>query len=472
MIVMKFGGTSVGSAPSIRNVHTIVARQVDSSRPLVVVSALAGVTDLLVDLARRAPIGDGIGAALARLVDRHRDVLGELDLATDLLDPLFVDLSDLTRGMKLVGEASPRAVDALLSFGERCSARLVAAFFNAQGLRARAVDAFDLGLRTDSNFGRARPLPDDGRIARAVATHPDEVLVVTGFIARDEQGNLTTLGRNGSDYSAALLGNALSADEIQIWKDVDGVMTADPKMVENARPIPVMSFDEASELAYYGGKVLHPAAIQPAMEKSIPVRVLNTSQPDSPGTLILKSYAEPGVTVRSVVYKRGIHLINLVSPRMLQQHGFLARVFEAAARHQVDVDLVATSEVSITMTTESADNLAALRADLAAIGDVSVESDHALVCVVGRGIASEFGVAASVLQALADARVAVRVISQGAVKVNIALVVPAEHLGTAITALHDRFFIMKPGEGPGEVAGAASYAEEPGNPGESHHLQV
>jgi aspartate kinase len=435
MIVMKFGGTSVGSASSIRNVFEIVRREVER-RPLVVVSALEGVTDMLVDISRRAPQGE---ISIAALRSRHRRVLQDLELPTDLLDALFKELGDLVRGMKLVGEASRRAVDCLLSFGERCSARLLAAYFDSQGLRASAIDAYDAGLRTDSNFGRARPKPDDGRIARFFEA-VDAVPVVTGFIAQDDQGSITTLGRNGSDYSAALFGHAVSAEEIQIWKDVDGVMTADPKMVEQALPIPVMSFDEASELAYYGGKVLHPAAILPAMEKSIPVRVLNISQPASPGTLILASYAEPGVAVRSVVHKRGIHLISLVSPRMLQQHGFLARAFEAAARHEVDVDLVATSEVSITMTTDSSVHLDELRRDLERIGEVSVEPGHALVCVVGRGIGADFGVAARVLTALAEARVPVRVISQGAIKVNIALVVAEEHLSLAIRALHDCFF--------------------------------
>jgi aspartate kinase len=435
MIVLKFGGTSVGTAPNIRNILDIVRRE-QERRPLVVVSALAGVTDLLVELGHTAPRGE---IATETIEERHRAMLGELGLPTDLLDPLFGELNDLVRGMKLVGEASDRAVDCLLSFGERCSARLIAAFFAASGLPARAVDAFDAGLRTDSHFGRARPLPDDGRIAKFFADFA-EVPVVTGFIAHDERGNITTLGRNGSDYSAALFGHAVSAEEIQIWKDVDGVMTADPKLVENACPIPVMSFEEAAELAYYGGKVLHPAAILPAMEKGIPVRVLNTSQPSSPGTLILASYDEPGVTVRSVVYKRGIHLVNLTSPRMLQQHGFLARVFEAAARHEIDVDLVATSEVSITMTTDSSARLEQLRADLAHIGKVEVEPHHALVCVVGRGMAAEFGVAAKVLTVLAEARVPVRVISQGAVKVNIALVVAEDHLERAIRALHGSFF--------------------------------
>lgn len=435
MIVMKFGGTSLGSAARIRNVLEIVRARL-ARRPVVVVSAHAGITDALVELADRAPAGD---PDIEPIAERHRSILAELGLERDLLDPLLEELADLARGMALVGEASPRARDHMLSFGERCSARVVAAFFTAQGVPARALDAYDIGLRTDSTFGRARPLPDDGRIARALAAVP-ETPVVTGFLAKDERGNVTTLGRNGSDLSAALLGHALDAEEIQIWTDVDGVMTADPKLVPQARPIRRMSFDEASELAYYGGRVLHPATLVPAMQKGIPVRVLNTSRPDSPGTEILAELDETAATVRAIVHKRGIHLVNLVSPRMLQQHGFLARVFEAAARHEVDVDVVATSEVSITMSTDSDHGLQGLRGDLSAIGEVAVEPDHALLCVVGRGIAERLDVPAIVFGALARAGVRVRVISQGAIKVNLAMVLAESELERAIRALHAELF--------------------------------
>lgn len=435
VLILKFGGTSVGSAAAIRQVWEIVrARQ--AQRPVVVVSAHGGVTDLLLELGRNAPRGLTDTGPLER---RHREILRELELPEDLLDPLLANLRDLVRGMKLVGEASPRALDHLASFGERCSARTIAAFFTRMGTPARAVDANEAGLRTDSTHGRARPLPDDGRIARFFATLR-ELPIVTGFIGANDQGHFTTLGRNGSDFSAALFGHALDAREIQIWKDVDAVMTADPKVVKDARPIPTMSFAEAAELAYYGSKVLHPATIQPAMDKSIPVRVLNTMRPDQPGTVILPQYDEPGVTVRAVVYKKGIHLITLVSPRMLQQHGFLARVFDAAARHEVDVDLVATSEVSITMTTDRGEHLERLAAELAPIGQVSVEPRHALVCVVGAGIARSTHVAAQMLGTLADAGIRVRAISQGAIKVNIAVVVGEADTDHAVRLLHARFF--------------------------------
>jgi aspartate kinase len=435
MIVMKFGGTSLGTAESIQNVFRIVKDRVDEN-PVLVVSAHAGVTNALVALGKGAPHGD---IDLAGIIDRHRELLAGLELPADLLDAQFEEMTDLVRGMKLVSEASPRALDLLLSFGERCSSRVIAAFFNARGLQAVAVNSYEAGLRTDGTFGRARPLPDDGRIAKYLAA-VDGIPVVTGFLGIDDKGNITTLGRNGSDFSAALIGNALGAAEIQIWTDVDGVMTADPRLVEGTQPIPTMSFGEASELAYYGGKVLHPATIQPAMQKSIPVRVLNTHRPDSPGTVILPEYEEKEAPVRAIVHKDGIYLINLVSPPMLAQHGFLAKVFTAAERHEIDVDLVATSEVSITMTTDRADNLTGFCEELSTLGDVSVEENHALLCVVGQGMAHFPGVAARVLVTLNDADVRVRVISRGAIKVNIGLVIDQADLKTAVRALHAEFF--------------------------------
>lgn len=435
MLVMKFGGTSVGTAKTIDTVHTLV-RQALPRRPVVVVSAHSGVTDMLFDLAQRATRGN---TELAHVEARHHEILRELELPLDLHAGLFKEMRDLVVGMKLVGEASPRAIDYLVSFGERLSARTVAAYLTKRGLAARAVDAFEAGLRTDGTFGRAKPIPDDGRIRRYL-TGVQGVPIVTGYIAMDESGNITTLGRNGSDYSASLFGNAVDAEEIQIWTDVDGVMTADPKLVPNPRPIPTMSFAEAAELAYYGGKVLHPATITPAMEKSIPVRVLNTKRPESKGTVILPSFVEPGVSVRAIVHKKGVFLVNIVSARMLQQHGFLAKVFDAAARHEVVVDLVATSEVSITMTTDSSKNLDRFVAELALLGETKVEPSHAMVCVIGHGIATAPDVAARVFTTLAEAGVRVRVISQGAIKVNIAVIVAEEDMQRAVVALHERFF--------------------------------
>ena len=435
MIIMKFGGTSVGTADAVRSVLNIVRGRLDE-HPVLVVSALSGVTNKLEELGRTAPLGE---TDTGFLVERHQKLLGELGLPEDLLDGFLSEMADLVRGMKLVSEASPRARDLLLSLGERCSVRLLAAYFSDNGVPAQPVDAFDLGLRTDSNFGRARPLPDDGRIAENLA-RVEGVAVVTGYLGADDKGDITTLGRNGSDFSAALFGNALNAREIQVWTDVDGVMTADPALVAGARSIPTMSFGEAGELAYYGGKVLHPATIQPAMEKSIPVRVLNTHYPDSPGTVILQEYDAPDMPVRAIVHKPGVYLINLVAPPMLQQHGFLAKVFNAAAKHEVDVDLVATTEVSITMTSDRGDGMPGFCRDLEELGDVTVDTEHSMLGVVGQGISHMRGFAAQVLGTLAEEEIRVRAISQGAIKVALGMVINNSDLSKAVNALHNRFF--------------------------------
>ncbi|HMQ22671.1 MAG TPA: aspartate kinase [Planctomycetota bacterium] len=284
---MKFGGTSLRDATAIRSVTKLVRDRRQLS-PVVVVSAHAGITNKLVALAdAAAKTTVDLETMLGEIEAQHRSILTDLALDASLLDSLFQDLRDLCRGIRLVGECSPRSRDAILSFGERCSARAVAAAFDADGIEATAVDAFDLGVRSDSRFGNALLQVDDGRIASAIAKLRG-VPVVTGFIAKDANGNITTIGRNGSDLSAAYLGNAIDADEIQIWTDVDGVLTAGPRVVPTARPIAEMSYDEAAELANHGGKVLHPASLAPAIAKSIPVRVLNTHRPDSPGTLIVE----------------------------------------------------------------------------------------------------------------------------------------------------------------------------------------
>jgi aspartate kinase len=435
MIVMKFGGTSLRDAACIHTVHDLVRKEV-RRRPVVVASAHSGVTNALVELAK-----DAVGAKVSidALRERHRTVLHELGLPLDLHEPLLAELEDLLRGIHLVGEATPRSTDYVLSFGERLSVRTLAAFFVKQGTRAVALDSFDAGLVTDSRFGRARPLPDDGRI-KAILSAVEGIPIVTGYIGRDEKGNVTTLGRNGSDYSAAIFGNALDAEEIQIWTDVDGVMTADPNLVKDARPIDRMSFDEASELAWYGGKVLHPSTILPAMEKKIPVRVLNTHRPDSRGTLIVDTLEEPGVVVRSIANKSRTILVTIVSTRMFLQHGFLARIFEVFDRHEIVIDMVATTEISVSVTTDSQHNLEAAVAELSSFSEVHVERDVALVCIVGHRIATELGVPGEVFETMRDERIRVRMISQGAIKVNISFVVPSEDVARAVNALHRRFF--------------------------------
>lgn len=431
---MKFGGTSLGTATAIRQVVELVRGQLDR-RPLLVVSAHAGVTDALLALADAAAGG---AADTGTIAARHRDLLRDLGLPGDLLDPLLGELADLARGLRLVGAASPRARDLLASFGERCSARTVAAALRQGGVPATAVDAFAAGLVTDSSFGRARPLPDDGRIA-AYLRRVDGVPVVTGFLAADAHGNVTTLGRNGSDWSAALFGVAVAAEEIQIWKDVDGVRTADPRLVPAALPIRSISFAEVCELASFGSRVLHPAAMVPAMQHGIPLRVRSTLDPGAPGTTIETRPRSPGPPIRAIAHRAAVSLVTVTSQRLVPQHSFLARVFGELDQVGGDVSAIAVAEAAVTLGVEPA--LAdAVASHLEPHGDVRVESGQALVGVVGDPAALQAGRAADVLVTLAAAGIAVRCAGQGALGSTMACVVPAADLPRAVALLHARFF--------------------------------
>ena len=437
MRVLKFGGTSVGSAENLARAREIVRAEARPF-PVVVVSAHSGVTDELLARAREAVAGK---YSLDGLRRRHRRLLGEVGVDAAVLEPIFGELDDLLRGLTLVGELTPRTLDLVASFGERLSSRGIAAYFRDAGIPAEAVDAYELGLRTDSRFTSATPdsacFPE---LRTRLSAMKSKVPVVTGFIAKDAAGNVTTLGRSGSDLTATLLGAALRADEVQIWTDVDGVMTADPRIVKAARSIPVLSIAEASELAYYGAKVIHPATMLPAVKNRVPVRVLNTGRPDQPGTLILGEAPPTRAAVKSIAYKRGITLITVSSSRMLLQSGFMAKIFEVFARYDLSVDLVATSEVTVSVTVDTDRNLAAVAKELKEFSEVVVERDLAQVCVVGERIRERVGVAAEVFGTLKRSRQPVRLISHGGTKINISFLVEASAVTRTTRALHRTFF--------------------------------
>ncbi len=440
-IVKNFGGTSLQDAASIETICKLIQDRL-ADHPCLVVSAHAGVTDALIELSERA-IREQVD--LGPLIRRHQDILRDLGLPTDLQAHLFKELEDLCRGILLVGELSPRSRDYVLSFGERASSLCLAAALSARGTAATAVDAAELGFCSDSNFGQANLCPDDGRIATNLAKVPG-IPVVTGFLAKDAQGNRTTLGRNGSDLSAAFLGNAIDAREIQIWTDVDGVLTADPRVVPDARLIQALSYDEASELAFYGAKVLHPSSLLPAVEKDIPVRVLNTHRPESPGTLILGDLPEEDLAVRCIAHKTDLTMVSILSSRMLAQPGFLARIFRAFEAQEISVDVVATSEVSVSVTLDagtSETRLAQVCRELEKIGSVQLERDLALLCIIGHGIRHRTGVPARVFAPLQREGVTIRMISMGALKVNLSLVIQDKDCERALRALHQEFFHPK-----------------------------
>jgi aspartate kinase len=434
VIVMKFGGTSVGGAAAIRQVVGVVRSQLQR-QPVIVVSAHAGVTDALLGVARAATTGE---ADTEAIVHRHHQILAGLGLDGQLLDPLLDELRDLARGVRLVGEATPKVIDAVASYGERLSARVVAAALTSGGVSATAVDAFDAGILTDSSFGCARPLADDGRLLRHLES-VEGVPVLTGFLGADAEGNVTTLGRNGSDYSAALIGVAIAAEEIQIWKDVDGVHTADPRLVEDAQPIRRMSFADVADLASFGSKVLHAAAMVPAMRHGIPLRVRNTLSPDAQGTMIEAEFPSERPTVRAIAHRSDVALVTVRSRRLLPKHSFLARVFEKLDAISCDVGPVAVGEAAVTVAIDSDEADRAGQA-LSEEGEVQIAPEQAVIGVIGDIQLLENGGVAGVLAEMAKSGIAVRCAGLGAIGSTVAFAVDASHLTEAVQVLHSRFF--------------------------------
>lgn len=452
MLVMKFGGTSAGSGERIAGVAELVASRL-SEEPFVVVSAMGGVTDALVDLSRAARGGDpeAAAAALATLGERHRAALDGLALdpgaAAVLRDEIGAELARLERlatGVALLGELSERTSDAILAAGELLSAALLSSALAKRGVEVARVDPREW-MATDGNHGAATP--DEAAIAANVAKRllPERaagrVVVTGGFVGASRGGVTTTLGRGGSDYSAALLGAALRdagapVSAIEIWTDVDGVLTADPRVVPAARIVPEVGYAEAAELAFFGAKVLHPATIRPAVARGIPVRVRNTFRPGAPGTTVRAE--APGAGVRALAMRPGVAALFVGSPRMLLAHGYAARVFSVFEKHAVPVDVIATSEVSISITVDAKAPLADLVRDLSAFAEVSVLTDLAVVSVVGRRLRSTPRVAASVFAALGEINVVL--ISQGASETNLTFVVEAREAPEALRRLHRELF--------------------------------
>jgi aspartate kinase len=439
MIVMKFGGSSVAHRAQIEKVLAIVRGRA-ARGPLVVCSAHKGMTDALVAAAHEAARGV---FAPEKVIDRQAAIAREAGCAEALLQPFFAEITDLLRGISLVRELSPRSLDYVQSFGERLSVRVIADLFTRSGLPAQAFDVFDLGFVTDACFGAARPVPGyEAEMKRLVAARvPAGVVpIVTGFIGKTPAGDITTVGRNGSDLTATLVGAAIGADEVEIWSDTDGVMTADPSVVRAARSIPAMRFDEAAELAYFGSRVLHPSTLLPAMAKGIPVRVLNTNRPDHPGTVIHHDAPEGTGTATCIAYKEGQIACTLTSTRMFGEAGFLARAFAVLGKHEVVVDMVATSEIAVSFTTDQRGPLERALPELSAISEVVVEGEKTLLVVVGRQLAAQAGLGASILRAVADAGVNVEMISFGRKSVSLTMLIADRDVGRAVSVLHPRLF--------------------------------
>lgn len=439
MLVMKFGGSSVANRGQIEKVLEIVKGRL-SGKPVVVASAHKGITDALIDAAKAAAGGTDPDH---RVIARQTEVALQLGCDPGLLEPLYAELRDLLRGIRLVRELSPRSLDYISSFGERMSVRCIADFFTRQGLPSRSYDAWDLGLVTDAKFGKSRPIEGyEDLVRKAFAEHVPQgvVPIITGFVGKTETGDITTLGRNGSDLTATLFGAAIKAEEVQIWSDTDGVMTADPSIVPEAKSIPYMRFDEAAELAFFGSRVLHPATLLPAIEADIAVRVLNTNRPDHPGTVICANPPERDPSFTSIAYKENQTVVTITDPKMFESIGFLARVFTVLAGHGVVIDMVATSEVSVSATSHDAVAIQESVADLGRFGEVDVRSGLAVLAVVGRQIHHTPGIGVRVMSAISGAGVNVEMHSFGMRSNNISVVVKDTDIPKVVPALHRALF--------------------------------
>lgn len=445
MIVVKFGGTSVGDADAITRAADIVRGRVDRD-PIVVVSAMSGVTNELLALAEQAAEGHLIAAlsSVEALRDRHLSVTealfggGDGEVASDL-SATFDELASLAEALCTLGHLTPRSLDTIGAKGEQLSAPLFAAVLQRAGLSAELMDAREVIITNDA-YTHAEPLPDAiADRARSLLLPPvrdGRIPVMGGFIGATMRRITTTLGRGGSDYTASLVGAALRADAIEIWTDVDGMLTADPRVVQGARLIERIRFDEASELASFGAKVLHPNTIAPAVQLGIPVYVFNSRRPGGSGTEI--TFDAPRCSVRAVAGKTGLAIVKVRSPRMLHAHGFLRTVFDVFARHQTSVDVVATSEVSVSVTVDENSRLEEVISDLSALGDVSIERNRGIIALVGAGLSDDGAAMATALTAIGSVRI--HMLSLSATGINLTIIIDGAEVPSVMTRLHDAFF--------------------------------
>jgi aspartate kinase len=459
VIVCKFGGTSVADRLAIERLISIIraARQAaiqpessDWRGPVVVVSALGGATDRLLGVAAEAGAGDVDGALehVRALCARHLDVAGVISNETErktvesFIRAEFQELERIAGALAVLREVTPRWLDAVAATGEIVSSRIVASALSSHGIASAWVDARK-AIVTSADHTAAAPLWPETTRALQKTVDPElvarRVPVMGGFVGATKEGITTTLGRGGSDYSAAIAGACLGASEIQIWTDVDGMLTADPRVIRDVHVVPHLSFDEASELAYFGAKVLHPATIQPAVAKNIPVRILNSRRPeDSRGTLITRDRPASSGPLTAVASKKNVTVVDISSTRMLMAHGFLRRIFEVFEHHKTAVDVVTTSEVSVSVTIDDAKRVPEIIAALKDVADVTREDHMAVLCAVGDGLKSDPAFVSQLLQALDG--IPVRMLSQAAARRNITLVIPEGELETALRRVHERFF--------------------------------
>nr|GEV33035.1 aspartokinase 2, chloroplastic-like isoform X1 [Tanacetum cinerariifolium] len=450
--VMKFGGSSVASAERMREVAALILRFPEEC-PVIVLSAMGKTTNKILLAGEKATCGESVVAEIDELRKLHHRTVDELGLDRSIITYHLEKLGRLVEVIAELKEFTPRTRDYLVSFGERMSTRIFAAYLNKLGVNARQYDAFEIGFITTDDFTNADIL-EETYPAVAERLNGDwikdpAIPIVTGFLGKGRKtGDVTTLGRGGSDLTATTIGKALGLREIQVWKDVDGVLTCDPNIYSGAEPVPYLTFDEAAELAYFGAQVLHPQSMRPAREGDIPVRVKNSYNPNAPGTLITKSRDMSKAVLTSIVLKRNVTMLDIVSTRMLGQFGFLAKVFSIFEDLGISVDVVATSEVSISLTLDPSklwsreliqQELDHVVEELEKIAKVNLLQHRSIISLIGNVQRSSL-VLEKAFHVLRVNGVNVQMISQGASKVNISLIVNDSESEKCVRALHSAFF--------------------------------
>jgi aspartate kinase len=441
---MKFGGTSLAGAERLVNVGEIIRGQL-ARKPILVLSAMGDTTDQLLEAADAA-LKKGF-VSIEKIEDLHLTAMADLKLGPALqkeIKTLFWELGSLLTGISLTRELTGKTRDCLVSFGERMSVRIAAAYLRTINFKAQAFDAWDLGFLSDSSFGQAELRGESWvRIASSTRTLIAEGIlpVITGFIAKDENGNITTLGRGGSDLSATVIAAACKAEEVQVWKDVDGILTADPRLVKDARPVDKVTYDEAAELAYFGAQVLHPRAMQPCIKIGTPVLVKNSYNPAAPGTRIEAGPDKNAPLIRAITSKKNVTLVDISSTRMLGQPGFLARLFSEFAKNSISIDMVATSEVSVSLTLDAEKDLAAVIRELSEYAGVEVKTGKAIVTIIG-DVQRSSEILKDAFGLCTKMGIRVQMVSHGASKVNISFIINDGEADSLVTELH-RFFFME-----------------------------
>ncbi len=437
---MKFGGSSVANAERIKHVASII-KAYQNDRPAVVLSAMGDTTDHLLEAADDAVNGK---VDIERVAKLHRETISTLQLDGTATEELLKELNQLLTGISMLKELTKRTRDYLVSFGERLSVRIMAAYLQKEGIPARFYDAWDIGIVSDSSFMSAELLDEVwDNIPRYLTDYKNgndnQIPIVTGFIAKDKKGNITTLGRGGSDLTATIIGSAMAADEIQTWKDVDGILTTDPRVCKDAKPVPEVTYEEAQELAMFGAQVLHPRSMVPCRKTGTPVRVKNSYNIQSPGSIIVEKHSGKVPPVCAITTVKHITLIDIVSSRMLGAAGFLAHVFNNFLKWNVSIDVIATSEVSVSLTVNTKADLSGLISDLEQASEVTVHTGKSIVTIVCDAAHSS-AILASGFAALSDEGINVQMISQGASKVNISMIVDDDEAEKTVKILHGAFF--------------------------------